>query len=205
MSGSRVSNSWDEIWAEFDARQPAVARPTARTRRPPRGARPRKATWGRGLAASILAAFLVLYLASPVAAALHLAAAIQRGDTGALAGEIDWEALRPGLMEALSTRARDREPHSMPAFIADMAGDMAARLAEPEALTALLNRHLAHGGPARDLLGRVRIQNAGIWEIELSPPNAPPRRAARLTLALADPWRLRWEVRGIELPSDAGR
>jgi hypothetical protein len=161
----------------------------------------RPATGFRRLLALIGVGLVTLYAASPMALAVQVAAAIQRGDAEALADHVDWESLRPALAAALSARARDQEPRPMPAFIADMARDMAARLSEPEALAGLLTTHLgqARGGSAREMLGRVRILEAGLWEVELSPPRAP-QRATRLTLALADPLRLRWEVRAITLP-----
>lgn len=202
MSGAAAS-SWDEIWAEFDARQAArgavpVTSPRTGAAEPPRpGVRLRR------LLALICVALAGLYLLSPVASALQVGAAIQRGDAAALAAQIDWDSLRPALAAELSARARDQEPRPMPAFIAGMAQDMAARLSEPEVLAGLLNAQFAQGGPAREMLGRVRILAAGLWEVELSPPQAP-HRGARLTLALADPWRLRWEVRAITLPSRAG-
>lgn len=202
MSGAAASN-WDEVWAEFDARQAvrgAVPVPPPRTGT---AELPRPATSLRRLLALICVALAGLYLLSPVASALQVGAAIQRGDAAALAGQIDWDSLRPALAAELSARARGQEPRPMPAFIAGMAHDMAARLSEPEALAGLLNAELAQGGPAREMLGRVRILAAGLWEVELSPPRAP-QRVARLTLALADPWRLRWEVRAITLPSQAG-
>jgi hypothetical protein len=202
MSGTTASNSWDEIWAEFDARHGARRVAPARAPRAATRVRTRPTTGFRRLLALIGVGLVTLYAASPMAAAVQVAAAIQRGDAEALAGHVDWESLRPALAAALSARARDQEPRPMPAFIAGMARDMAARLSEPDALAGLLNGSLAHGGSAREMLGRVRILEAGLWEVELSSPMAP-QRATRLTLALADPLRLRWEVRGIELPSRA--
>lgn len=206
MSGTTASNSWDEVWAEFDARQPARRVAPARASRAAARIRTRPTAGFRRLLALICVSLAALYVASPVASALQVAAAIQRLDAEALAGQVDWDSLRPALANALSARARDQEPRPMPAFIAGMARDMAARLSEPEALAGLLNAHLAQGGgggPAREMLGRVRILEARLWEVELSPPQAP-QRATRLTLALADPWRLRWEVQAIALPSQAG-
>lgn len=205
MSGTTASNSWDEVWAEFDARQPARHVAPARAPRAATRVRTRPTAGFRRLLALICVSLAALYAASPVASALQVAAAIQRLDAEGLAGQVDWESLRPALATALSARARDQEARPMPAFIAGMARDMAARLSEPEALAGLLNAHLAQGGggPAREMLGRVRILEAGLWEVELSPARAP-QRATRLTLALADPWRLRWEVRAIALPSQAG-
>jgi hypothetical protein len=203
MGGTTASNSWDEIWAEFDARHVARRVAPASAPRAAAGNRIRPIAGFRRLLALIVVGLAALYVASPMASAVQVAAAIQRGDAEALAGHVDWESLRPALAAALSARARDQETRPMPAFIAGMARDMAARLSEPDALAGLLNGFLAHGGPAREMLGRVRILEAGLWEVELSSPRTP-QRATRLTLALADPLRLRWEVRAVTLPSQAG-
>lgn len=203
MSGTTAANSWDEVWAEFDARQPARAiLPSRVPRTVPAAERQRPAAGFRRLLVLICFALGTLYALSPVAAALQVAAAIQRGDSEALASRVDWDSLRPALGAALSARARDQEARPMPAFIEEMARGMASKLSEPEALAELLNTHLAQAGPARELLGRLRILEAGLWEVELTRPGVHPR-ATRLTLALADPWRLRWEVRSIALPSHA--
>lgn len=200
MSGTTASNSWDEIWAEFDARQPARVAAPARASRPVARAATRRFFGFHRLLAMICLGLAGLYVTSPVASALQVATAIQRGDAEALATHVDWSSLRPAMAAELSARARDQETRPMPAFIVGMARDMAARLSDPDTLADLLNAHLSQDAPAREMLGRVRIRGVGLWEIELSPPRAP-QRATRLTLALTDPLRLRWEVRAITLPS----
>ncbi|TCH99006.1 DUF2939 domain-containing protein [Roseococcus sp. SYP-B2431] len=201
MSGTTASNSWDEIWAEFDARQPVHRAAPARAPEGEARRRRRPAAGLRRLLALIGVGLATVYIISPVASAVQVASAIQRGDSGALAGHVDWESLRPAMAAVLSARARDQEERPMPAFIAGMARDMAAQLSGADALTELLKTQLGHGGTgsARDMLGRVRIVGLDAWEVELSAPRFP-RRSARLTLGLTDPWRLRWEVRAIDLP-----
>lgn len=204
MAGTTASNSWDEIWAEFDARQPARPAAPKRATHPRAPAAPRPAAGLRRLVALICLALGGLYLLSPLASALEVGAAIQRGDAERLARHLDRESLRRAVAATLAGRAREGDPRPMPGFITGMAQDMATRLAHPETLAGLLNARLAHPGPARELLGRVRILEKNLWQVALAPPQAP-ERAIWLTLALADPLRLRWEVRSLELPSNPGR
>jgi hypothetical protein len=162
MSGTTASNSWDEIWAEFDARQPARVAAPAKTFHPVARAGTRRFFGFRRLLAMICLGLAGLYVTSPVASALQVAAAIQRGDAEALATYVDWNSLRPAMAAELSARARDEETRPMPAFIAGMARDMAARLSDPDTLAGLLNAHLAQDGTAREMLGRVRIRGVGL-------------------------------------------
>lgn len=152
--------------------------------------------------ALMVCTMVAVYAGSPVASAVQVAAAIQRGDAAALAQHVDWVSLRPALAAALAAEAQSNDSQPMPDFISGMAQDMAVRLASPAGLAVLLNERLAMVGtlPAREMLGRVRMVEAGLWEVTLSSPDAP-NRSTKLTLALVDAVRLRWEVRAIELPS----
>jgi hypothetical protein len=136
-----------------------------------------------------------------VASAVQVAAAIQRGDADALAQYIDWSTLRPALNAALEAETQRPESQPMPSFITAMTTDMAERLSSPAGLAALLNQRLAPGGaqPARDMLSGVRMREAGLWDVTLTSTQAP-ERSAKLTLALTDVTRLRWEVQAIQLP-----
>ena len=155
----------------------------------------------RGMAFAACAVVAV-YVGSPVASAVQVAAAIQRGDAASLAHHIDWATLRPALTAALAAEAQANHTQPMPSFIMGMAQDMADRLASPAGLAVLLNERLAANGtqPAREMVSGVRMLDAALWEVTLSSPQSP-ERSARLTLALTDPMRLRWEVRAIELPA----
>jgi hypothetical protein len=257
MTASTCINTWDEVWAEFDARQAArsdmsnaavmvagateavpAKDPVARLRRLIHARRSRSRAirrsfleasaerWTseaerlraaqaarrqppqRGLGRfkrvlALMACTLVaVYAGSPVASAVQVAAAIQRGDAAALAHYIDWNTLRPALNAALAAETQRNSSQPMPDFITGMAQDMAERLASPAGLALLLNERLAAGGaqPARDMLSRVRLLEAGLWEVTLTSVNVPDR-STKLTLALTDPMRLRWEVQAIELPA----
>lgn len=190
MTAATRAKTWDEVWAEFDARQAAlsqpekmglpVTKPVARPRRPQRG----KRRFGRVLA--LLACSLVaVYAGSPVASAVQVAAAIQRGDAAALAQHVDWNTLRPALNAALAAETQRNSSQPMPEFISAMAQDLTDRLASPAGLALLLNE--------REMLSRVRLLEAGLWEVTLT--------SARLTLALTDPMRLRWDVQAIDFPA----
>lgn len=156
----------------------------------------------RRVLALMACTMVAVYAGSPVASAVQVAAAIQRGDAAVLAHYIDWNSLRPVIASALAAEAQRNDAQPMPGFITDMAQDLAERLASPAGLAQLLNERLAATGtqPARDMLSRVRVLEAGLWEVTLTSPNVPDR-SAKLTLALTDPMRLRWEVQAIELPA----
>lgn len=258
MSASTNANTWDEVWAEFDARQATrtqqdvtVAGATAaflaapqsqaraattrlqrliharRTKTLPvrrsflessmqawtseaeraREALEQKRQPPKGLGrikrvvALMACTVIAVYAGSPVASAVQVAAAIQRGDAAALAHYIDWNTLRPALNAALAAETQRHDSQPMPDFITGMASEMAERLSSPAGLALLLNQRLAPGAaqPARDMLSRVRMLEAGLWEVTLTSTQVPDR-SAKLTLALTDVARLRWEVQAIQLP-----
>jgi hypothetical protein len=258
MSATTNVNTWDDVWAEFDARQAAQAKPEAtvagatgtfqaasetnqrsattrlqrliharRTRTLPvrrsflessldswsheadrarqvlaEQRQPRK---GLGRFKKVIALMactvIAVYAGSPVASAVQVAAAIQRGDAAALAHYIDWNTLRPALNAALAAETQRHDSQPMPDFITGMATEMADQLSSPAGLALLLNQRLAPGAahPARDMLSRVRMLEAGLWEVTLTSTQVPDR-SAKLTLALTDVARLRWEVQAIQLP-----
>lgn len=227
MAKNACINTWDEVWAEFDAREavraaqkprapePAKAAPQPMAEPPPGSTKPgiseltcpgpiaprRRSRLPRILA--LMACTLVaVYAGSPVASAVQVAAAIQRGDAAALAQHVDWTTLRPALDAALTAEMQRNARQPMPDFITAMARDKAERLASPTGVALLLNEQMAAGGaqPARDMLSRLRMLETGVWEVTLNSGHAPDR-SARLTLALTDAMRLRWDVQAIEFSS----
>lgn len=259
MSATTSTNTWDDVWAEFDARQTARSTPevtvagatgsiqaanhsnqpsaTTRLQRLIQAKRTKTlpvrrsfletstASWTseaerarqalvekrqppRGLGrfkrviALMACTAIAVYAGSPVASAVQVAAAIQRGDAAALAHYVDWNTLRPALNAALAAETQRHDGQAMPDFITGMASDMAERLSSPAGLAVLLNQRLAPGAaqPARDMLSRVRMLEAGLWEVTLTSTQVPDR-SAKLTLALTDVARLRWEVQAIQLPA----
>jgi len=158
--------------------------------------------WYTRFAAVILCITAAVYAGSPGASAMQVAAAIQRGGAAALAHHIEWQSLRPALNAAFAAEVLRNDSQPMPAFITGMAEEMAERLSSPAGLGIVLNaRQVASGAqPAREQISRVRMLQAGLWEVTLTSPNLPDR-SAKLTLALTDVARLRWEVQAIELPA----
>lgn len=247
MSATARINTWDEIWAEFDAREAARAaqetssssagqtpapeptraatRALAQPRRtglpqdpaavgangagrwhstqPRRQDKPRRTRRLPRIIVLLACTLVAVYAGSPVASAVQVAAAIQRGDTAALAQHVDWTTLRPALDVALAAETQRNASQPMPDFILGMARDMAERLASPAGLALLLDGRSAGGvQPARDLLSRMRMLEAGLWEVTLASGHVPDR-SARLTLALSDAMRLRWDVQAIEFSSSS--
>lgn len=183
---------WDDVWAEYDARQPAT--PTSIAQATTR--RPRRLPWRAGLFAATLATAAAL--TTPFAAAVQIAQAVQLRDAPALASQVDWAALRSGLEEALQREASTNATAPMPAFITTMASDMAGRLASPEGFSALLAERVASHGAAsaHHLVRDIVPEGLDRWRLTLA-ASGEGRRAATLTLALAGP--ARWQVIGLGL------
>ena len=183
---------------------PADARTTQAEPHRPIATNPPKRGFGRfkRVIAVILLTMVAVYTGSPMASAVQVAAAIQRGGAAALAHHIEWQSLRPALNAALAAEVQRNDSQPMPSFITGMAQDMAERLSSPAGLGILLSERLPASGaqPAREMLSRLRMLEAGLWEVTLNSPNAPDR-SVKLTLALTDVARLRWEVQAIELPA----
>ena len=216
MRADTHGSNWDEIWSEFDAREGArikATTPSATPIAPTLAPKPQHleaatetvvARWGFGrlmrVAAVMVCTAVAFYAGSPVASAVQFAAAIQRGDATTLAHHIDWPSLRPALDAALAAEVQRNDSEPMPGFIAGMAQDIAQRLAPPEGFATPPRLAASAMPPAREMLSRVRMLEAGLWQVTLPMPNMGDR-PARLTLALTDVARLRWEVQAIELPT----
>lgn len=184
---------WDEVWAEYDARHARVPTPAPRpARRPAAAPVRRRRPWGL-LALGVTAALLV-YAASPLAAAVQLVAAVQRADATALTAQADWERMRPAIEARLEAMAAQRLEGPAPAFVRQMQAELAARLASPQGVGALVSGpSLGSMAPAREWLQGARPVEGGRWNVTLARPEAP-ERAATVTLELQDPLRLRWQV-----------
>ena len=157
--------------------------------------------WFQRVIVVILCTMVAVYAGSPMASAMQIAAAIQRGGAAALAHHIEWQSLRPALDAALAAEVQRNDRQPMPNFITGMAQDMAERFSSPAGLGILLSERPANNPqPAREMLSRVRMLEAGLWEVTLNSPTSPDR-SVKLTLALTDMARLRWEVQAIELPA----
>lgn len=184
-----AADPWDEVWAEYDARQPAAA-----PRAPAAPRRARRWPWrGTALAAAV-ASFALL--ATPMAAAVNLVHAVQARDVPAVAALLDRPALAGALEDALRRDAATHLPDGLPPFLDAMAGEVAQRLAAPEGLAAAL---APRGGsaPAHHVIRDVVPLGLDRWAVTLADP-ARPQRRAEVTLSLAGP--LRWQVIGVSLP-----
>lgn len=190
---------WDEVWAEYDARHPRLPPKPATPPLPAREQHPARAPraprrWRWRLLVTGLAAALLAYAASPLAAAVQIAAAVQRADGAAMVPQVDWERLRPAIEARLEAMAAQRLDGPAPAFVRQMQAELAAQLASPQGLGALVGGAGARGeAPAREWLQAAQPLDGGRWSVTLARPEAPTR-ATTLTLELQDPLRLRWQV-----------
>lgn len=184
---------WEQVWAEYDARHaapPATAAPASLA-----SPRRRRAPWRvmRLASAFGLLALVSAYAAAPFVAAAQLGEALASGDAGRIAGHVDWAELRP----ALPASGLDGEAG---AFLAAMADDIARGMATPAGLARLGRERMAHATTGLSMIGAVRPLSAGRVQVSLHAP-AEREEALSVTLALTDPWRLRWQVVGLHVPA----
>lgn len=193
-----ATTQWNEVWAEYDARQlspgaaPAVAAPPAPVRR-----RSRRLLGVVAAAAVLLGGGLI---GPPVAAALDLARSLRDGDAPALAAQLDGVALAGAVEEALRRDAAAHHPGGLNPFLSSMAAELAGALVAPEGMAALLRA--PEGVPPQRMLRDVVPLGLDRWQVTLASPEAPQRQA-RFTLALAGP--MRWQVIAAALPSASTR
>ncbi|MBL6454939.1 DUF2939 domain-containing protein [Belnapia sp. T6] len=180
--GARSSASddpWDEVWANFDARQPQAPPPAVLDRMASR------ARNGRVGLVLLTAASLVLLVATAYAAPLRaaggIAEALRGGDRAAVEALVDWRALRAA-----------PHPPAHP-FLGRLEEIVQQRLGTPEGLLALAEARLGPAWPAPQMeptgLGRARLILAG--------PGQPGRGLA-LSLACQGWLPPRWRVVGVE-------
>lgn len=221
----RASN-WDEVWAEYDARYatpapipagkaPPHAPPHAPPNAPLGSARSQAMRRGAGaltvlLGLAVLAGGAALaYAAAPYVLARDLAAAWQQGAPTALTAPLDWAALRREFQAGMVGEARALPPGRTAglsadgaAFLDSLGAQVAIDLATAEGLDGLVRRHLgfdqpwaAHGPAPAVALTPLSLTTA---RAEV-PPAAGGEGRVVLTLALADPLRLRWQVQAVRL------
>lgn len=185
---------WEQVWAEYDARHAAPkVLPAIPTVAPAPRARRRSFRALRLSAAFGLLGLVGAYAAAPFVAAAQLGDALASGDAARIAVHVDWVALRP----ALSINALDGQAG---AFLEAMAQDMARAMATPAALASLGRERMAHAAPGLGKIGAVRPIAAGRMEVSLHGRDGLGE-ALSVTLALTDPWRLRWQVVGLHVPA----
>ena len=201
---STTANLWDEVWAEYDARMApaAVARPAPALAR----TRPRATVRGRRVgrwAAALLALGLGTYLAAPVLASQQVTAAIAADDPAGLEALVDWPALQAGMHEDLAAAALPlgRTAGLSSAgldYLQAMARETASGMASADGLATLLRRRLGLEGGAEPAPARLLPEGLTRTRMVLAAADGSDASVA-LTLALVEPWRLRWQVVALDV------
>lgn len=183
---------WEQVWAEYDARHAGAPAPIVPPAAPP--ARRKRSFRTLRLAAAFgLLGLVSAYAAAPFLAAAELGDALASGDAARIAERVDWAELRPVLPPSgLDGKAGE--------FLAAMAEDIGRGMATPAALASLGRERMAHGASGLGMIGAIRPISAGRMEIALH-GNGGGAQALSVTLALTDPWRLRWQVVGLHVPA----
>ncbi len=209
---STTANMWDEVWAEYDAR--LAPRPMAVARRPvaaPAAVAPASAASARraGRAKWWLAGLVALgcagYAAAPVLAAQGVTAALSAADAEGMAGLVDWPAVRSGLTGELAAAAHALPPGRTAGlsgagldFLQGMARDVSAGMSTADGLAELLRRRLGVEGRATLAPGQVQPEGLTRARLVLASADGGEGRVS-MTLALTDPFRLRWQVVAVAL------
>ncbi len=187
-------NLWEEIWREYDQGRPVSppARPVPATIPPaPR----RRSSLLRVAGAMGLLGLIGTYLAAPFVAAATLGEALARGDAAGLETQVDWARLAPQFAEGLGSQPLSPQADR---FLAGMARDVAQGMATPEGLIAALRDRLPRDAGGFGMIGAVRPLGAREWQVSLHAPGEADR-ALSVTLALQDPWRMQWQVVGVQV------
>lgn len=198
---------WNDVWAEYDARQPA--RPSAAQAPRPKPVRvsARRAPWrraqGRGGAWSMLSMLPLLaaaWVGLPYATAWQLAQAIEGRDEARLSRHIDLAALQAAIREALHLGPGAPEGEQASAFLGAMANEMAAAWASPAALADVAQaRGVARGVASEGWRWAVPI---GLTRFEMPLASS----VAPLTLQMelkGEGMAPRWQVTGVRLQATA--
>lgn len=156
MDPERRADLWDEVWADYDARQ---------TRRQPRPvpsrvARPVRPL--RQLLLAVIAALLLLgaWLALPWLLAVRLSVPLGQGDAPGLMRQLDGPATLASLRAGFAAEVPDGAGEGARRFLSGMADRMAASWARPEGLSAWLALHGRAGRPDGAALPLARLRAA---------------------------------------------
>lgn len=201
-----VTTSWDDVWAEYDARQPeapayppAMARksaphPVAEITAP--GANPRAAR-RRGSWLALLPMLALAWVAAPYATAWDLAQALDGRDSAKMSRHLDLSALQAAVRDSLRPDAGSGEhtPEAR-AFLAGMADDITAAWGDPGALAEVVRaRGVPAGGAAQALRATVPT---GLARFEMALQGSVAPITLQIELTGADP-APRWQVTGVRL------
>lgn len=200
-------SEWDEVWSDYDARQPAAAPPpAARPARPsfaepaaPTSARPAiPPRLGRMMAWALLPLAALAWIGAPYATAWHLATALEGRDHETLARHVNPAALQGAVRAALNPAVAEGEQAN--AFLAAMADDIAAGWATPAALAEVARARGVRPGATTE--GVRRAMPVGLTRFEMPLHGAASPMTLQLELkqeGLAP----RWQVTGVRLDQAA--
>ncbi|WP_043829144.1 hypothetical protein [Muricoccus aerilatus] len=152
MDAIRRAEIWDEVWAEYDARQAAASRHAPRGKGGFAGPAPRSTAARRvrlvvqvwaALAAALM--LLGLWLATPWLLAMRISAPIGQGDAPALLRQFDAPVALASLRAGLEAEIAAEEVGGARRFLSGMADRMAASWERPERVAAWMQAR-ARGG-----------------------------------------------------------
>lgn len=208
MARATTADSWDEVWAEYDARHAAAvamaspaaaAQPVAGT-----AARPHRGIAG-WMAILFVALPFIAYSVLPVMRAVELGAQLGAGNAQALIDQVDWTAVRGGLSQSLraeasaATAGRAANDPTV-RYLMGMADGMADRMATPDGLTRLVQTRLgsdaAAANPWAVARDGLRPTSTTTAELDWAPATAAE---GGVTLQLALQEDMKWRVTGIAL------
>ena len=191
MNLQQRADIWDEVWAEYDARQAQRAEaPPSPAPRPPAWsdagpARPCPAPLASGLAgaafsplvqvgAGVLAGALLLlgWFALPWLLAARLSAPMEQGDAPGLMRQFDGPAAIGSLRDALRAEVADQTGAGARRFLTGMADRMAESWERPEAVAAWLavrRGGRGEGSPVALPLRSVRAVGLASFRLEYGP------------------------------------
>lgn len=201
--------SWDEVWAEYDARQPAVSTPVHAPvpvqRLAPRPdiapapmdlPAPRRAR-GRWPVLALLPMLGLAWLGTPYATAWNLMQALDGRDGAEMSRHLDLPALQATVRDSLQPHVAggDRTPEAR-AFLAGMADDISSAWGDPKALAEVARARGVPAGAAAQALRATVPTGLTRFELALQGSVAPIALQIELTGAAPAP---RWQVTGVRL------
>ncbi|WP_439594605.1 DUF2939 domain-containing protein [Falsiroseomonas sp.] len=204
--GIGVTAEWDQVWADYDARQPAPPQPAPRALPPrqaiapaPRATPQRRRFWAALLLLPVLAAG---WLGAPYATAWQVVHALDGRDGATMTRHLDMPALQAAVRESLARAPEDatRTPQAR-AFLGAMAEEIGAAWANPEALAEVARARGVPPGAAVEALRRAVPVGLTRFEMPLRGSLAPITLQLELTSEALAP---RWQVTGVRLEEPSG-
>lgn len=194
---------WNDVWAEYDSRQPKRPLPPRPSMAPPPPASARapargfSAAWA---ALTLLPTLLVGWVGAPYGTAWRLAEALEGRDEAGLSRHIDLVALQADLREALTLGPSAPQGEQASAFLGAMAEEMAAAWTRPAALAEVARARGVPPGAAADALRRTMPVGLTRFEMPLHGTAAPMTLRLELKGEGLAP---RWQVTGLRLSPTA--